>query len=123
MSGATTGWRSPPRRWRRAPRPTRAGGWRLSGRSPSSGCDYAQWAILGAFLGEMGDTRRSPTCWCHSDIEIVDDWQVLGLAGTGSKLLLHDVFIPEHRLAASSSSDLFEARTRGAQVHPDYPVV
>ncbi|HEY1260874.1 MAG TPA: acyl-CoA dehydrogenase family protein, partial [Stellaceae bacterium] len=33
-----------------------AGGWRLSGRFPfSSGCDFAQWAILGAFLGEMGD--------------------------------------------------------------------
>src|SRR5437016_9782274 len=29
------------------------GGWRLSGRFPfSSGCDYAQWAIIGAFLGE-----------------------------------------------------------------------
>ena len=34
------------------------GGWRLSGRYPfSSGCDYAQWAILGAFLGEVGDPR------------------------------------------------------------------
>ena len=31
------------------------GGWRLSGHFPfSSGCDYAQWAILGAFLGEIG---------------------------------------------------------------------
>ena len=35
-----------------------AGGWRLSGRySFSSGCDYAQWAITGAFLGEKGDPR------------------------------------------------------------------
>src|SRR5438874_5374098 len=34
------------------------GGWRLSGRySFSSGCDFAQWAILGAFLGEAGDPR------------------------------------------------------------------
>src|SRR5215831_6059688 len=34
------------------------GGWRLSGRYPfSSGCDYAQWAIIGAFLGEKGDPR------------------------------------------------------------------
>ena len=34
------------------------GGWRLSGRySFSSGCDYAQWAIIGAFLGQMGDPR------------------------------------------------------------------
>src|SRR5665213_1932677 len=35
------------------------GGWRLSGKFPfSSGCDYAQWGILGAFLGELGDPRH-----------------------------------------------------------------
>src|SRR3974377_445204 len=35
-----------------------AGGWRLSGRySFSSGCECAQWVIIGAFLGEMGDPR------------------------------------------------------------------
>src|SRR6516165_3322715 len=35
------------------------GGWRLSGRYPfSSGCDYAQWAIIGTFLGEKGDPRH-----------------------------------------------------------------
>ena len=44
-----------------------AGGWRLSGHYPfSSGCDHAQWAIIGAFLGEMGDPRTSPICWCRS---------------------------------------------------------
>src|SRR5215472_218099 len=33
-----------------------AGGWRLSGRYPfSSGCDFAQWAIIGALLGQAGD--------------------------------------------------------------------
>src|SRR5436305_13990900 len=77
-----------------------AGGWRLSGRFPfSSGCDYAQWAILGAFLGEMGDPRHIAYLLAPlAEIEIVDDWQVLGLAGTGSKsLVLHDVFLPEHR--------------------------
>src|SRR5262249_21396413 len=35
------------------------GGWRLSGHYPfSSGCDYAQWAIIGTFLGEKGDPRH-----------------------------------------------------------------
>src|SRR5207237_88774 len=57
-----------------------------------------------------------------SDIEIVDDWQVLGLAGTGSKsLVLHDVFIPEHRCVMVS--DLFKGTPPGALVHPDYPVL
>src|SRR5215212_7500894 len=68
------------------------GGWRLSGRyNFSSGCDYAQWAILGAFLGEMGDPRTIAYVLVRlSEVEIVDDWQVLGLAGTGSKSLLLD---------------------------------
>ena len=101
-----------------------AGGWRLSGRYPfSSGCDYAQWAILGAFLGEMGDPRHIAYLLAPLDeIEIVDDWQVLGLAGTGSKsLVLHDAFIPEHRCVMVS--DLFAGTPPGALVHPDYPVL
>ena len=33
-----------------------------------------------------------------TEIEIIDDWHVLGLAGTGSRSLrLRDVFVPEHR--------------------------
>ncbi len=101
-----------------------AGGWRLSGRySFSSGCDYAQWAILGAFLGEMGDPRHIAYLLVPlAEVEIVDDWQVLGLAGTGSKLLvLHDVFIPEHRCVMVS--DLFAGTPPGALVHPEYPVL
>ena len=101
-----------------------AGGWRLSGRYPfSSGCDYAQWAILGAFLGEMGDPRHIAYLLVPlTEIEIVDDWQVLGLAGTGSKsLVLHDIFIPEHRCVMVS--DLFAGTPPGALVHPEYPVL
>jgi len=101
-----------------------AGGWRLSGRySFSSGCDYAQWAILGAFLGEMGDPRHIAYVLVPlGEVEVIDDWQVLGLAGTGSKsLVLHDVFIPEHRCVIVS--DLFAGTPPGALVHPDYPVL
>ncbi len=100
------------------------GGWRLSGRYPfSSGCDYAQWAILGAFLGELGDPRHIAYLLAPlAEIEIVDDWQVLGLAGTGSKsLVLHDVFIPEHR--SVMVGDLFAGTPPGRLVHPEYPVL
>jgi 3-hydroxy-9,10-secoandrosta-1,3,5(10)-triene-9,17-dione monooxygenase len=100
------------------------GGWRLSGRFPfSSGCDHAQWAILGAFLGEMGDPRTIAYLLAPlAEIEIVDDWQTLGLAGTGSKLLvLHDLFVPEHRVVMVA--DLFAGTPPGALVHPDYPVL
>jgi alkylation response protein AidB-like acyl-CoA dehydrogenase len=101
-----------------------SGGWRLSGRySFSSGCDYAQWAIIGAFLGEAGDPRHIAYLLVPlAEIEIVDDWQVLGLAGTGSKsLVLRDVFVPQHRVVMVS--DLFAGTPPGALVHPDYPVL
>src|SRR6202030_1340784 len=100
------------------------GGWRLSGRYPfSSGCDFAQWAIIGAFLGEKGDPRHIAYLLVPlAEVEIVDDWQVLGLAGTGSKsLLVRDVFVPEHRCVMVN--DLFAGTPPGALVHPDYPVV
>jgi len=100
------------------------GGWRLSGRYPfSSGCDYAQWAIIGAFLGAKGEPRAVAYLLVPlSQVEIVDDWQVLGLLGTGSKsLVLHDVFVPEHRHVMVS--DLFAGTPPGALVHPDYPVL
>jgi alkylation response protein AidB-like acyl-CoA dehydrogenase len=100
------------------------GGWRLSGRYTfSSGCDYAQWAILGAFLGEKGDPRHIAYLLVPlAEVEIVDDWQVLGLAGSGSKsLLVRDVFVPEHRCVMVS--DLFAGTPPGALVHPDYPVL
>jgi alkylation response protein AidB-like acyl-CoA dehydrogenase len=104
--------------------PVAGGGWRLSGRYTfSSGCDHAQWAILGAFLGEIGDPRHIAYLMVPlSEVEIVDDWHVLGLAGTGSKsLILRDVFVPEHRVVMVA--DLFAGTPPGALVHPDYPVL
>jgi alkylation response protein AidB-like acyl-CoA dehydrogenase len=101
-----------------------SGGWRLSGHYPfSSGCDYAQWAIVGAFLGDKGDPRGIAYLLLPlAEVEIVDDWRVLGLLGTGSKsLVLDEVFVPEHRHVMVS--DLFAGTPPGALVHPDYPVL
>jgi len=100
------------------------GGRRLSGKYPfSSGCDFAQWAILGVFLGERGDPRHIAYLLVPlAEIDIADDWQTLGLLGTGSKsLVLHDVFVPEYRCVMVS--DLFAGTPPGALVHPDYPVL
>jgi len=65
------------------------------------------WAIIGAFLGPKGDPRRVAYLLVPlAAIEIIDDWQVLGLLGTGSKsLVLRDVFVREHR--SVMVSDLF----------------
>jgi alkylation response protein AidB-like acyl-CoA dehydrogenase len=101
-----------------------AGGWSLNGQYPfSSGSTHARWAIIGAFL----DPDRDPDSVGYllvpfTEIEIIDDWHVLGLAGTGSRsLLLRDVFVPEHRCALLS--EMHAGTPPGAAVHPDYPMV
>ena len=101
-----------------------AGGWRLSGQFPfSSGSSHARWAIVGAFLGAEGDPSSIAYLLVpFTDIEIIDDWHVLGLAGTGSRSLrLGNVFIPEHRCVMLS--DLLAGTPPGAAVHPDYPLL
>jgi alkylation response protein AidB-like acyl-CoA dehydrogenase len=100
------------------------GGWRLSGQYPfSSGSSHARWAIIGAFLGAAGNPANVAYLLVpFSEIEIVDDWHVLGLAGTGSRsLLLRDVFVPDHR--SVMLSELFGGTAPGALVHSDYPLV
>jgi 3-hydroxy-9,10-secoandrosta-1,3,5(10)-triene-9,17-dione monooxygenase len=101
-----------------------AGGWRLSGQySFSSGSTYAKWAIIGAFLDKPGDAAAIAYLLVpFTDIEIIDDWHVLGLAGTGSRSLrLRDVFVPEHRCVLLS--ELLAGTPPGAKVHADYPLV
>jgi 3-hydroxy-9,10-secoandrosta-1,3,5(10)-triene-9,17-dione monooxygenase len=100
------------------------GGWRLSGRFPfSSGCLHARWAIIGARCEEPGGGQPIRYVLVPmAEIEIIDDWEVLGLRGTGSRsLLLDDVFVPAHRSVLLR--DLYDGTTPGAQVHPDYPLL
>ena len=66
------------------------GGYRLSGQYPfSSGCAHAHWAIVGAFCQEEARPKHQRYMLVPlSEIQIVDDWHVLGLRGTGSRTLL-----------------------------------
>ncbi|MEC8454075.1 MAG: acyl-CoA dehydrogenase family protein [Pseudomonadota bacterium] len=77
------------------------GGIRLSGSFGwSSGCDHADWAFLGCKMSQEGFDEPMPHLVIvpKSDYEIVDDWHVAGLEGTGSKTLkLDNVFVPQHR--------------------------
>jgi 3-hydroxy-9,10-secoandrosta-1,3,5(10)-triene-9,17-dione monooxygenase len=80
-------------------RPTE-GGWLLSGRHGfSSGIDHCDWHICGGFI-EDGDDLDGPHFFLvpKSDITVIDDWFVMGLAGTGSKSFeVKDAFVPAHR--------------------------
>ena len=79
------------------------GGFRLSGRwSFSSGSAHCKWAFLGAVV-PMPDAPFDMANYRTflvpiSDYEMVDNWDVVGLDGTGSNdIVVEDVFVPEHR--------------------------
>lgn len=79
------------------------GGFKLSGRwSFSSGCEHCDWVFLGAVV----PTEEAPWDMMNyrtfllpkADYNIVDNWDVVGLRGTGSHdIVVDDVFVPEHR--------------------------
>lgn len=79
------------------------GGFRLSGRwSFSSGSEHCKWAFLGAVVPkadapfDMGNYRTFLVP--IEDYEIVDNWDVVGLQGTGSHdIIVDQAFVPEHR--------------------------
>ncbi|HEY3916210.1 MAG TPA: acyl-CoA dehydrogenase family protein [Stellaceae bacterium] len=75
-----------------------AGGYRGSGVGVySSGCLNAQWVIVEGIPVD-GESRTITAVLPRADIEILDTWKVIGLAGTGSHdLRYQDIFIPDHR--------------------------
>jgi 3-hydroxy-9,10-secoandrosta-1,3,5(10)-triene-9,17-dione monooxygenase len=77
------------------------GGYVLNGRWPtSSGTDHSSWAFIGVLKKNAGGqpVDRLALLVPRTDYEVVDDWFVCGLAGTGSKsLVLKDVFVPAYR--------------------------
>ncbi len=80
------------------------GGYRLTGNWPySSGCDHSQWAFVGGLVSPVEGEPPVMSAFTvpMTDVEIVDDWNVVGLCGTGSKTLKLDaVFVPDYRLHA-----------------------
>lgn len=79
------------------------GGFRLSGKWPYvSGVDQCNWLLLSAFDGgaEGSGASASLTFLVPRDAvaEVIDDWHVMGLRGTGSKtVVLEDVYVPACR--------------------------
>lgn len=107
----------------RATAQTVEGGYRLSGTYPfASGCRHAQWLIVGAWVQQDDNRHMRYMLVPMHEVEILDDWQTLGLRGTGSNTVaLKDVFIPAHR--SIRETDLQTGNTPGAAVHPDFPLL
>ncbi|MBW2720305.1 MAG: acyl-CoA dehydrogenase family protein, partial [Deltaproteobacteria bacterium] len=96
------------------------GGVKLSGRwSFSSGCDACQWVFLGGFVpneeGKPPDMRTFLVP--RADYEIIDNWYVSGLRGSGSKDVVVDgAFVPDHRM--HKFSDGFRQQSPGNEINP-----
>ena len=83
----------------------------------SSGIDHVHWLICGGFI-EEGDGSMTG-CMAlipKSDVIVIDDWRVIGLAGTGSKSFMVDgAFVPAHRIIMKKDYDA--GTTPGAKLH------
>jgi alkylation response protein AidB-like acyl-CoA dehydrogenase len=104
------------------------GGYVLSGTwSFASGCDASSWVKLGAFITPP-DAKPPPDrgpgqalegaffLLPIGDCEIVDNWFVCGLAGTGSKdVVVREAFVPAHRVLLFS--DARSGTAPGAKYH------
>jgi 3-hydroxy-9,10-secoandrosta-1,3,5(10)-triene-9,17-dione monooxygenase len=79
------------------------GGYRVSGTwDYVSGCDSATHLAFGFMLGDDPSAGELATDFIgvvdYDECEIIDNWDVLGLRGTGSKrVVVEDVFVPERR--------------------------
>jgi alkylation response protein AidB-like acyl-CoA dehydrogenase len=94
------------------------GGYRLSGTgSFCSGCDNAQWQLLGGMIPQP-DGAAVPGFFLlrSGDCIIEDNWRTMGLAGTGSKnIVARDAFVPAHRTL--TVSELADATAPGMRAN------
>jgi len=94
------------------------GGFRISGRwSFSSGCDHCDWVFLGGFAPSEGHPDMRTFLLPKRDYVIEDNWDTMGLRGTGSKdIVVSGAFVPEHR--THRFSDGFKQKSPGNAVNP-----
>ena len=85
----------------------------------SSGCDHADWAILG--FNRFDEDGNKVYCFGvvpRHEYTIVDDWHAAGMKSSGTKtLVLKDVFIPEHRI--ETAKGMMEGKSAGFGLYPD----
>jgi resorcinol 4-hydroxylase (FADH2) len=96
------------------------GGYRISGvGSFCSGCDNAQWQLLGGMIPQADGAAQSGFFLLRSgDCTIDDNWHTMGLAGTGSKnIVARDAFVPLHRTLPFA--ELLDASAPGMRTNPN----
>jgi resorcinol 4-hydroxylase (FADH2) len=98
------------------------GGYRLSGNwSFASGVDISAWGKLGAMI-QRADNQPEGAFFLlpAGDYQVIDNWFVCGLCGTGSKdIAVEDVFVPAHRVLKFADT---RAGTAPGARHHDNPI-
>ena len=100
------------------------GGYRITGRWPfASGSRHATWMAAHCFVYEADgsprlDAEGKPAdrtfIFPRSSVEIIDNWHVMGLKGTGSDSYeAKDLFVPEARSMGVFGRDRAERREHG----------
>ncbi|MEU9450835.1 acyl-CoA dehydrogenase family protein [Streptomyces sp. NPDC048277] len=99
------------------------GGYVVSGNSPfATGCQDADWHLLTA----PADTGEGPPelLWLAipmTDLKVLDDWNVSGLAGSGSNTVVaQDVHVPAHRVLPVGPLLAGESPSRRNSADPFY---
>ena len=96
------------------------GGFRVTGSSGfCSGCDNAQWQLLGGMIPQAEGAPKPGFFMLRTDdIAIDDNWHTMGLAGTGSKAIVaKDAFVPTHRVLPFA--ELIAATAPGMRGNPN----
>ena len=82
----------------------------------SSGVDHADWVLAAGVIDHGARKRACSVLVPKADITIVDDWHVIGLAGTGSKtFVIEEKFVPAHRILDKKAAD--EGNAPGAHLY------
>ncbi|MGH6771532.1 MAG: acyl-CoA dehydrogenase family protein [Xanthobacteraceae bacterium] len=83
----------------------------------SSGVDHADWVMAAGHV-EHGDRKQAVSVLVpRSHFKVLDDWHVVGLAGSGSNtFVIEDKFVPTHRILDKKASD--EGNAPGAHLYP-----
>jgi alkylation response protein AidB-like acyl-CoA dehydrogenase len=96
------------------------GGATISGKwSFASGVRFAEWGVIGGMLDDGQNPPAHHLCLVKKEQwEIEDNWNVMGLKGTGSAdIKVEDIFIPDHRII--SRAEQRDGTAKGTQTHED----
>jgi 3-hydroxy-9,10-secoandrosta-1,3,5(10)-triene-9,17-dione monooxygenase len=95
------------------------GGYKVTGQwDYASGCDIATHIMVSGLIPAVGGNPPAPVLMLvdRKDYSIIDNWNVMGMQGTGSRrVAVQDLFIPEYRAAPLA----MWLGNSGGRVHPN----